>query len=29
MTISLRGITCYSQGVGEFITIESWEKEAD
>ena len=29
MTISTRGITHYHRGVGEFIKIESWEKEAD
>ena len=28
MTISSRGITHYIKGVGEFIRIEDWEKEA-
>ena len=28
MTISSRGITHYIKGVGDFIRIEDWEKEA-
>lgn len=28
MTISSRGITHYIKGIGEFIRIEEWEKEA-
>ena len=28
MTISSRGITHYIKGIGEFIRIEDWEKEA-
>ena len=28
MTISSRGITHYIHGIGDFIKIEDWEKEA-
>lgn len=28
MTISSRGITHYLNGIGDFIKIEDWEKEA-